>query len=100
VILADDVWMSITDWSQGRFPGPLSAELAEIIGARRALDMVMTEEKVDAAECVRIGLADEVVPPRDLAKVANEAAALTGAGEAALAAARGAWATRLGTRHH
>lgn len=95
VLMADDAWMAVPGWSEGRFPGPLTAELGRIVGHRRALHMAMTEERIDARECVRIGLADEVVASADLMTRAHDQAhALTAAPPELRAAARRAWAGR------
>ncbi|MEW2355773.1 enoyl-CoA hydratase/isomerase family protein [Spirillospora sp. NPDC029432] len=98
VLMADDAWMSVPGWSEGRFPGPLTAELARIIGHRRAVRLAMTEERIEAVECLRLGLADAVVPARDLQGSAQRLGRdLLAADESALAAARQAWSRRLET---
>lgn len=95
VLMADDAWMAVPGWSEGRFPGPLTAELGRVIGDRRALHLAMTEERVDASECVRIGLADEVVPSASLmTKALDQARALAAAPPDLRAGARRAWAGR------
>lgn len=95
VLIADDAWMAVPGWSEGRFPGPLTALLGRIVGDRRALRLAMTEERVDAAECVRIGLADEVVAAADLMDAAlAQAQALAAVDPALRAAARAAWSAR------
>lgn len=95
VLMADDAWMAVPGWSEGRFPGPLTAELGRIVGDRRALHLAMTEERIDAGECVCIGLADEVVPRADLmTRAHDQARALMTAPPELRAAARQAWAVR------
>lgn len=95
VLMADDAWMAVPGWSEGRFPGPLTAELGRIVGDRRALHLAMTEERIDASECVRLGLADEVVASADLmASALGQARALAAAPPELRAAARRAWAGR------
>ena len=96
ILMADDAWMSVPGWSQGRFPVPLTAELARIIGHRRAVRLAMTEERIEATECLHLGLADAVVPAASLRDSAQQLARdLLAADESALAAARQAWARRL-----
>lgn len=99
VLIADDAWMAVPGWSEGRFPGPLTAELSRVVGTRRALHLAMTEERVDAAECVRIGLADEVVAPGALMDTARrQAQALAAVDPALREAARKAWANGVASR--
>ncbi|MET8139625.1 crotonase/enoyl-CoA hydratase family protein [Sphaerisporangium sp. NPDC005288] len=40
-----------------------TVRLPRLVGAGRAMDMILTGRPVDAAEALRIGLADRVVPP-------------------------------------
>nr|BFE62183.1 crotonase/enoyl-CoA hydratase family protein [Dactylosporangium thailandense] len=67
-----------------RFGVPLidggTVRLPRLIGTGRALDLILTGRPVDAAEALRIGLADRVVPPG----TAREAAEALAAGLAAL----------------
>ncbi|MER7283567.1 crotonase/enoyl-CoA hydratase family protein [Dactylosporangium sp. NPDC000244] len=67
-----------------RFGVPLidggTVRLPRLIGTGRALDLILTGRPVDAAEALRIGLADRVVPPG----TAREAAETLAAGLAAL----------------
>ena len=99
IVIADDAWFCVPEFRHGRYPRPVVAALAEIIGPRRAMRMMMTGEKVPAAEAVRIGLAERAVPAADLAKtVAEEARALAELPPQALEAARDAWHVRFGTR--
>ncbi|MEU7876257.1 crotonase/enoyl-CoA hydratase family protein [Dactylosporangium sp. NPDC049140] len=51
-----------------------TVRLPRLIGAGRALDLILTGRPVDAAEALRIGLADRVVPP-GTARAAAEALA-------------------------
>lgn len=99
VVLAEDAWFAVPEFAHGRYPRPVVAALAEIIGARRTMRLMMTGEKVDAAEAVRIGLAERVVRAADLGKtVAEEALALSKLPPETLTAARDAWHVRFGTR--
>lgn len=99
IVAADDAWFCLPEFVHGRYPRPVVAALAEIIGPRRAMRMMMTGEKVPAEEAVRIGLAERAVPAADLPKaVAEEARALAALPPQALEAARDAWHARFGTR--
>ncbi len=99
VVLAEDAWFAVPEFVHGRYPRPVVAALAEIIGARRTMRLMMTGERVDAAEAVRIGLAERVVPAADLGTtVAEEALALSTLPPETLTAARDAWHVRFGTR--
>jgi len=51
-----------------------TVRLPRLVGAGRALDLILTGRPVDAAEALHIGLADRVVPP-GTARAAAEALA-------------------------
>lgn len=56
-----------------------SFTLPRLIGSGRAARMMLLGERIDAAEALRIGMVDEVVPPEDLpARVATLAGAMAG----------------------
>ncbi|WP_248490831.1 enoyl-CoA hydratase/isomerase family protein [Tsukamurella sp. PLM1] len=48
--------------------------LPRLVGARTALDLILTNRVVDAAEALRIGIASRVVPDADLASATDELA--------------------------
>jgi len=99
IIMAEDAWFAVPEFVHGRYPRPVVAALAEIIGARRAMRLMMTGEKVTAEEAVRLGLAERVVPAADLASAAAEEALATAKLPAeTLTAARDAWNVRFGAR--
>src|SRR3954463_3089852 len=61
-----------------RWGVPLSdggtVRLPRLIGQGRALDIILTGRKVDAAECLRIGLCERVVPTGEARRAAEEMA--------------------------
>ncbi len=59
----------------GLLPGAGGCQrLPRLIGARAALDMILTGRSVPAAKSRRLGLVDEVVPPAIMEAVARQAA--------------------------
>lgn len=63
-----------------RFPGASyglvvgASQLPRIVGAPMAKELIFTARTIDAGEALRIGLANRVVPPADLERVALEVA--------------------------
>lgn len=74
-VMAEDAYMGIYN---RRWGVPLSdggtVRLPRLVGQGRALEIIMTGRKVDAAECLRIGLCEKLVP-RGQARQAAEAMA-------------------------
>jgi enoyl-CoA hydratase/carnithine racemase len=65
----------------GLIPGAGGTQrLARLVGASRAKDLIFTGRQVDAAEALRIGLADRVVPADEVLATALELAAALAAG--------------------
>ncbi len=58
----------------GLWPMIISAPLLRCVGRRQALRLMLSGEKVDAAEALRIGLVSEVVPDEDLEQRTTELA--------------------------
>ncbi len=56
----------LVDGGTGRLP--------RIVGQGRALEIIMTGRKVEAEECLRIGLCEKVVPPGQTKRAAEEMA--------------------------
>ncbi|NIM93057.1 MAG: enoyl-CoA hydratase [Anaerolineales bacterium] len=56
----------------GVFPPIAVVALPDIIGPKKAMEMVLTGERISAAEAERIGLANIVVPPDELPAAAEE----------------------------
>lgn len=69
--------------------GGTSWTLPRIIGTRAALDLALTNRRLDAAEALSLGLVSRVVPDSELdSEVAQVAAQLAGAATGALATTR------------
>jgi len=56
----------------GVFPPIAAVALPEIIGPKRALEMVLTGDRIRAAEAERLGLVNRVVPLEELRAAADE----------------------------
>lgn len=71
-IMAEDAYMGVYC---RRWGVPLSdggtVRLPRIVGQGRALEIIMTGRKVDAAECLRIGLCEQVVPKGEARRAAE-----------------------------
>lgn len=66
-IVTDDASFSLPDLSSGRLPcWGGTQRLPRIVGHTRATAMLLLGSAMDAAEALRCGLAQEVVPRRDL----------------------------------
>jgi enoyl-CoA hydratase len=74
-IMAEDAYMGVYN---RRWGVPLTdggtVRLPRLIGEGRALELIMTGRKVDADECLRIGLCERVVSKGQARKVAEEMA--------------------------
>jgi enoyl-CoA hydratase len=76
IIASDRAYFGDTHARVGLFPGGgMTVHLAEAIGVRRARQLSYTGELIDAAEALRLGLANEVVPHEELLPRAREIAA-------------------------
>lgn len=101
VVMADDAYLAVPELVHGRYPRPVVAALAEVIGPRRAMRMATSGERMSAEEAYRLGLVEYVVPAADLDQFARErAVALAGIDQSndALTLANEGWRSRLGTR--
>jgi enoyl-CoA hydratase/carnithine racemase len=78
-IAADDALLGTPEIDVGLFPMMIMAPIFRSVGRKRALEMVLTGEKVDAATAARIGLVNRAVPRDRLeAEVKELAAKLAG----------------------
>jgi enoyl-CoA hydratase len=72
-VMAEDAYMGIYN---RRWGVPLSdggtVRLPRLVGQGRALEMIMTGRKVEARECLRIGLCERVVPNGKARQAAEE----------------------------
>lgn len=66
-IAADDASFGLPEVSRGTLPGAGGTQrLARVAGIGRALDMVLSADRIDAAEAHRAGIVTRVVPRADL----------------------------------
>jgi len=71
-ILAEGSVMALPEIEFGIFPDlGGSAWLPELVGTARAKELILTGRKIDAAEALRLGLANQVVPETELARAAD-----------------------------
>jgi enoyl-CoA hydratase len=74
-IMADDAYMGVYN---RRWGVPLTdggaVRLPRLVGEGRALELIMTGRKIDADECLRIGLCEMVVPKGQARRAAEEMA--------------------------
>ena len=76
-IAAEDAQLGLTEINLGIIPGGGGTQrLPRLVGRGKALEMILTGARVDAAEALRIGLVERVVP---VAELMSAARALAGA---------------------
>jgi cyclohexa-1,5-dienecarbonyl-CoA hydratase len=54
------------------FPPVAAVALPEIVGPKKTLEMMLTGDRIRAAEAERLGLVNRVVPPEELQATADE----------------------------
>ena len=74
-IASETASLGLPEVSLGIMPGAGGTQrLSRIVGMARALDLVLTGERIDARAALSIGLVTRVVPPGELMKKARELA--------------------------
>ncbi len=66
VVASDQATFGTTEVRVGLWPMMITAEITRNIGRKKTLELMLTGERIDAAEAVRIGLINKVVPHADL----------------------------------
>jgi enoyl-CoA hydratase len=76
-VMAENAYMGVycRRWGVPLLDGG-TVRLPRIVGQGRALEIIMTGRKVEAEECLRIGLCEKVVPQGQARKAAEETAQL------------------------
>jgi len=75
-VVAEHASIGLTETAVGIMPGAGGTQrLPRLVGPARAKEMVFTARRLDAAEALAWGLANRVVPARDLMPAAHELAA-------------------------
>lgn len=101
VVMAQEAFFALPEMLHGRYPRAIVHAVAEVIGPRRAFRMATTAERMTAAEALRLGLVEHVVPAEQVRDfvldLARRLAAIDPAHQALDLAAE-SWRTRLGTR--
>jgi len=89
-VVADGARMGLTETSLAIIPGAGGTQrLPRIIGKAKAKELIFTARRVDAAECLALGLANRVAPATSLLEEAKALAAEIGVnGPVALKAAK------------
>jgi enoyl-CoA hydratase/carnithine racemase len=74
-IAADDAVFALPELAHGFIPGAGGTQrLARLVGAGRAMDMILSGERIDAEEARRIGLVTRVTTPDRLGEAAGKLA--------------------------
>lgn len=71
VVAADDAQFALPELGLGVMPNTGLARLAQIVGSRRALEMILTRRRIPAAEALDLGIVNRVVPRADLLEAAT-----------------------------
>jgi enoyl-CoA hydratase/carnithine racemase len=66
VIAADSATFGTTEIAVGLWPMMITAEITRSVGRKKALEMMLTGRKLDAAEALACGLINRVVPAAEL----------------------------------
>ncbi len=74
-IAADDAQLGLTEINLAIIPGGGGTQrLPRVVGRGKALEMILTGTRISAAEALRIGLVERVVPAADVVTAARELA--------------------------
>jgi len=74
-IAAEDAQLGLTEINLGIIPGGGGTQrLPRLVGRGKALEMILTGARVPAAEALRLGLVERVVPAAELMKATQELA--------------------------
>lgn len=101
IVMSEETYVAVPELLHGTYPRPVLNAIAEVIGPRRAFRMATTGERMPAAEALRLGLVEHVVPAAEVSDFARQqASALAGIDTSrnALSLAADGWRSRLGTR--
>ncbi len=72
-IAAETAHFSLPDIKRGLIPsGGATQRLPRLVGRARAIELMLTGDRISAAEALRIGLVSRVVPAKDVLNVALE----------------------------
>jgi enoyl-CoA hydratase len=74
-IASGDAQLGLTEINLAIIPGGGGTQrLPRMIGRGKALELILTGQRIDAAEALRLGLVERVVPPADVVASATELA--------------------------
>src|SRR5207244_7473276 len=72
-IAGDDAQLGLTEINLAIIPGGGGTQrLPRLVGRGKALEMILTGARLSAAEALRIGLVERVVPAADVLKTAQD----------------------------
>lgn len=74
VVAATSAWFSTPEVGLGVMPNTAMARLPAMVGSRRALEIVMTGRRIEAAEALSMGLVNQIVPQSDVVGMAVQLA--------------------------
>ncbi len=71
LVAADDAQFGTPEIKRGLFPMIIMATITRNVGRKKTLEMILTGERIDAAEAHRIGIANHVVPKAQFAEAVD-----------------------------
>lgn len=66
VVASEDSWFGTPEIARGLFPMMIMATIARNVGRKKALELMLTGERIDAREAERLGLINHAVPAAEL----------------------------------